>query len=176
MNKKFTLSLFVLLLMVIGLPSAFAQVVTPGLSSRTDSALLIQAKLLNTPTNPSGIYGYETTTYTGLTTNGTTGGFKIPTKNSSGVRQLGSRNIAPNTNPSQAQYFLKFSDRGGTGFRFGIGDTIFLSFNSKNSGDRRRFKFDTVNYALSFFINNQGGSGNLGLELLVKMISYPLIL
>ncbi|HQJ95813.1 MAG TPA: FlgD immunoglobulin-like domain containing protein [Candidatus Cloacimonas sp.] len=173
MNKKFTLSLFVLLLLVIGLPSAFAQTIIQGLTARTDSSLLIQAKLLNTPFGGPSVFGYDTTTYTGLTTSstayGTIGGFKIPTKNSSGIRQLGSRNIAPNAVPTDAQYFLKFSDVGGsTGFRFGVGDTIFLSFNSKNSGDRRRFKFDTVNKTLSFFVNNQGGSGNLEFKIIGK--------
>jgi hypothetical protein len=122
MNKKFTLSLFVLLLLVIGLPSAFAQVFTR--SARVDSAVWVDVKATGTTqTAINGYYGMDSTTFTGSVTKG----WKVR----GAAKNVVEASVLP-TGP-----FFRFEDSPADttigAFKFHKGDTIFITFHSKYS-------------------------------------------
>lgn len=151
MNKKFTLSLFVLLLMVIGLPSAFAQVSTK--TARIDSALWVDVKATGTAQSAiSGYYGLDSTTFTGTVTKG----WKV----GGAAKNVVQADVLPNG------AFFRFEDSPADtatpikAFKFHVGDTIYVTFHSKYSPtatnyttSQQRFQFkassnNSVQYAL----------------------------
>ena len=156
MNRKFTLSLFVLLLMVIGLPSAYAQVSTKA--ARSDSALWVDVKATGTTqTATAGYYGMDSTTFVG-----TTNGFK--------VRAAKSNVVTSGPLATTGSYF-RFEDSPADtsvikAFKFHVNDTLFITFHSKYSPTatnytttQQRFQFDaTTNTAVAYQLTGLGAS------------------
>jgi hypothetical protein len=154
MNKKFTLSLFVFLLIIIGLPSAFAQVSTR--TSRADTALRVDVKATGTAQLPDGggYYGMDSTTFTG-----TTNGFQVR----GATRNVVTAAVLPTGS------FFRFEDSPAdttapvSAFKFRVNDTIFVTFSTKYSAvlptSMQRFQFDTTaNAGVAYQITGQGAS------------------
>jgi len=176
MNKKFTLSLFVLLLMVIGLPSAFAQVTTRTVQS--DSALWVDIKAGNTlhtttQTAINGHYGMDSTTFTGAAN-----GYKVTGK----VKQ----NVIQSAGMASAA-FIRFEDSPADtalaikAFKFHVNDTIFVTFHSKYSPtatsfttSQQRFTFDAAsNNAVAYQVIGSGASSVKFHPVLSNRLSGP---
>jgi hypothetical protein len=189
MNKKFILSLCVILIFIIGLPMAFAQhpgTITTSTTKPVNSLLTyIKATSTSQTATSGGIWGLDSTTFMGNTRlasgNNSIGGRKVGT---------GAFNIAK-SGPVATAGFIRFEedryDTTGGAFKFHVNDTIFLALQSRYSqttfndfgpGAKNRFAFANgrnrtdIGYgitgigqnSMTFSIQNGGGptTANVG--------------